>query len=122
MFDHHAASAEPLRCSFCGKAQAEVNKIIAGPTVFICDECVDVCIEIMADDQRRTYPEVPKGSAESEGWRARAAALPGHSAACSLCRTSASVKEMLAVENRGMLCGECANAVEDALAQGKPIS
>ncbi len=39
-----------LRCSFCSKSQNEVKKLIAGPTVYICDECVDVCNEIIADD------------------------------------------------------------------------
>jgi len=39
-----------LRCSFCSKNQNEVKKLIAGPTVYICDECVDVCNEIIADD------------------------------------------------------------------------
>ena len=39
-----------LSCSFCGKSQREVRKLIAGPTVYICDECVDVCNEIIADD------------------------------------------------------------------------
>ena len=41
-----------LRCSFCNKNQNDVRKLIAGPTVFICDECVDVCIDIIADDKR----------------------------------------------------------------------
>ena len=39
-----------LRCSFCNKTQNDVKKLIAGPTVFICDECVDVCNEIISDD------------------------------------------------------------------------
>jgi ATP-dependent Clp protease ATP-binding subunit ClpX len=39
-----------LRCSFCNKSQNDVKKLIAGPTVFICDECVDVCNEIITDD------------------------------------------------------------------------
>ena len=39
-----------LRCSFCNKGQNDVKKLIAGPTVFICDECVDVCNEIISDD------------------------------------------------------------------------
>ena len=34
-----------LYCSFCGKSQHEVRKLIAGPTVFICDECVELCME-----------------------------------------------------------------------------
>ncbi len=39
-----------LRCSFCSKSQNDVKKLIAGPTVFICDECVDVCNEIISDE------------------------------------------------------------------------
>ena len=45
-------SSETLRCSFCNKDQNDVRKLIAGPTVFICDECVDVCNDIIADDSR----------------------------------------------------------------------
>ena len=36
-----------LYCSFCGKSQHEVNKLVAGPSVFICDECVDLCNDII---------------------------------------------------------------------------
>jgi ATP-dependent Clp protease ATP-binding subunit ClpX len=46
------AEGEVLRCSFCNKDQNDVRKLIAGPTVFICDECVDVCNDIIADDRR----------------------------------------------------------------------
>ncbi len=42
---------EELRCSFCNKSQREVKKLIAGPTVFICDECVDICLDIIAEDR-----------------------------------------------------------------------
>ena len=35
---------KPLHCTFCGKSQHEVRKLIAGPTVFICDECVELCM------------------------------------------------------------------------------
>jgi len=47
-----AGEGEILRCSFCNKDQNDVRKLIAGPTVFICDECVDVCNDIIADDRR----------------------------------------------------------------------
>ena len=47
-----------LRCSFCNKNQNDVRKLIAGPTVFICDECVDVCNDIIADDNK---PAAGKG-------------------------------------------------------------
>jgi len=40
----------PLYCTFCGKSQFEVRKLIAGPTVFICDECVALCVKICEDD------------------------------------------------------------------------
>lgn len=40
---------EPLRCSFCQKSQHEVPKLIAGPAVFICSECVELCVEILAE-------------------------------------------------------------------------
>jgi len=43
---------EVLRCSFCNKDQSDVRKLIAGPTVFICDECVEVCNDIIADDNK----------------------------------------------------------------------
>lgn len=42
--------AEKLTCSFCGKAQDEVRKLVAGPGVYICDECVELCNEIIADE------------------------------------------------------------------------
>jgi ATP-dependent Clp protease ATP-binding subunit ClpX len=41
---------DSLKCSFCGKGQKEVRKLIAGPTVYICDECVSLCNEIMAEE------------------------------------------------------------------------
>jgi ATP-dependent Clp protease ATP-binding subunit ClpX len=47
-----SGDTEILRCSFCNKDQNDVRKLIAGPTVFICDECVDVCNDIIADDRK----------------------------------------------------------------------
>jgi len=52
---------ETLRCSFCNKDQGDVRKLIAGPTVFICDECVEVCNDIIADDKKTPTPKA-KGS------------------------------------------------------------
>src|SRR5262249_42288101 len=42
---------EVLRCSFCNKNQRDVRKLIAGPTVYICDECVDICLDIIAEER-----------------------------------------------------------------------
>ena len=39
-----------LYCSFCGKSQHEVRKLIAGPSVFVCDECVDLCNDIIREE------------------------------------------------------------------------
>ena len=47
-----AGETDVLRCSFCNKDQNDVRKLIAGPTVFICDECVEVCNDIIADDNK----------------------------------------------------------------------
>ena len=45
-------SKNTLYCSFCGKSQHEVRKLIAGPTVFICDECVELCMDIIKEDHK----------------------------------------------------------------------
>ncbi len=45
-------SKNPLYCSFCGKSQHEVRKLIAGPTVFICDECVELCMDIIREEHK----------------------------------------------------------------------
>ena len=42
---------EQLLCSFCGKSQRQVKKLIAGPGVYICNECVDLCVEIIAKER-----------------------------------------------------------------------
>ena len=54
-----------LTCSFCGKAQKEVKKLIAGPTVYICDECIGLCNDIIAEeiekeDQSYGSSSIPK--------------------------------------------------------------
>ena len=55
---------ELLKCSFCGKSQKQVKKLIAGPGVYICDECIDLCNEIieeeLADTTEISFDEVPK--------------------------------------------------------------
>ena len=51
-----------LYCSFCGKSQHEVKKLIAGPSVFVCDECVDLCNDIIREEMQ----EEPSGEAESK--------------------------------------------------------
>ena len=60
-----SSSEKTLYCSFCGKSQHEVKKLIAGPSVFVCDECIDLCNEIIRDelplgtDGRETRGDLP---------------------------------------------------------------
>src|SRR3989338_4087310 len=49
-----------LYCSFCGKSQREVKKLIAGPTVYICDECIDLCNDIIAEEGAKDESQINK--------------------------------------------------------------
>ena len=51
---------ESLFCSFCGKSQKEVKKLIAGPTVFVCDECVELCMDIIKEDSKNNKKKLKK--------------------------------------------------------------
>ena len=59
-------SKDALKCSFCGKSQKQVIKLIAGPGVYICDECIDLCVEIVEEEkieqtsESLTVEQVPK--------------------------------------------------------------
>jgi ATP-dependent Clp protease ATP-binding subunit ClpX len=61
MTDHSGDTGDKngklLYCSFCGKSQHEVRKLIAGPSVFICDECVDLCNDIIREEIQESVPE-----------------------------------------------------------------
>ncbi|MCP6406985.1 ATP-dependent Clp protease ATP-binding subunit ClpX, partial [Klebsiella pneumoniae] len=52
------------KCSFCGKTQTQVRKLVAGPGVYICDECIELCTEIvqeeLAKDEEVEFKDVPK--------------------------------------------------------------
>ena len=62
-----SSSEKTLYCSFCGKSQHEVKKLIAGPSVFVCDECIELCNDIIRD-------EVPASTVvHGEGRRRRSA-------------------------------------------------
>ena len=54
-------SKNTLYCSFCGKSQHEVRKLIAGPTVFICDECVELCMEIIREEHKNNLVKTRDG-------------------------------------------------------------
>ena len=54
-------SKNTLYCSFCGKSQHEVRKLIAGPTVFICDECVELCMDIIREEGKASLAKTQEG-------------------------------------------------------------
>jgi len=57
MSDTTTSTEKPLYCSFCGKSQHEVKKLIAGPSVFICDECIDLCTDIIVEEAKNAPKE-----------------------------------------------------------------
>jgi hypothetical protein len=99
---------QPLRCSFCNKSQRDVEKLIAGPGVYICCECVEICNEIVADDRLIEPAEggrptlVPKAEVEPE------AAAPVR---CALCRMLWPIEGSVSFPDRGWLCRPCLDAV-----------
>ena len=102
-------SAEPpVVCSFCGKSQDEVRKVIAGPTVYICDECVDLCNDIIAEEcEQEESQETKTDDAESRpGWT---------NLWCPLCRLPRSHEDLVFVAAGRFVCRPCAVAVQAAL-------
>jgi len=112
-----AADPSVLACSFCSKSQHDVKKLIAGPAVFICDECIQVCVEILAKEQQG-----PTGADGDESSPAEAADLAGLapvSMPCALCRMITVTDDLLVVHDRGGLCPGCVAAFEAALETGE---
>jgi len=54
-------SKNTLHCTFCGKSQHEVRKLIAGPTVFICDECIELCMDIVSEENKSSLAKSREG-------------------------------------------------------------
>ncbi len=61
MTKRRSGSGNGLRCSFCGKSQEEVKKLIAGPAVYICDECIELCNEIVEEEYEKEAQTRKKG-------------------------------------------------------------
>ena len=107
-----AADIDNLRCSFCSKRQPDIAKLIAGPSVFICDECIAVCNDIIADDAKAAT-EVGKEKPATIG---PDVPLSGVSLRCSLCRMPTDATEGITIPNRGILCVGCIGEIEAAIA------
>jgi len=54
-------SKNTLYCSFCGKSQHEVRKLVAGPTVFVCGECVELCVDIIGEENKSSRAKSREG-------------------------------------------------------------
>ena len=82
------SGSKVLRCSFCNKTQNEVRKLIAGPKVHICEECVDLCIDILKKEELSKKPQD-----------------------CLLCGLTKEMQEVSRIPGRGPICSDCLDAV-----------
>jgi hypothetical protein len=119
-------SEQPPYCSFCNKRLAEVRKLVAGPTAYICDECVGVCVDIIVDDVRVSASgEYGTQSLELQA-RLKAHQMNAHRAPeivaserlpdwhvrCALCQLVVATDDAIQVDDRGVLCDPCVSAVQ----------
>ena len=106
--DEPRAGEPKLHCSFCNKSQDDVRKLIAGPTVYICDECVAVCIDIL-NDAGAEQPSAERGAPpgrDAPHWPA--------TVRCALCGIPVVLDEALMVEDLAVLCRRCVSAIQAA--------
>jgi hypothetical protein len=104
-----SAESGRLRCSFCNKSQDDVEKMISGPSpnLYICDECVDVCVNVIADDDRIRAVSGERTVDSSIPWPGAAPII-----LCPLCRMPMAVTEGVTVGRLGLLCPTCVNEVK----------
>ena len=99
---------EVLRCSFCNKSQRDVKKLIAGPAVQICDECVDICNRIVAEDIVLEAENLERAALPPDPLDTRP------SADCHLCGKRTDSSHQLEVPKLGVVCVACVSAVRAA--------
>ncbi len=109
-----------LRCSFCSQSQHQVKKLIAGPNVQICDECVDICLDVLNEEKKGlTRLSAVDGDVEAAQ---RAWPLSETLLFCGLCKIPTTLSQSLAVPDRGIICAGCADACEAALAERSEVT
>lgn len=89
------AKGKHLQCSFCDRTEQEVRSLIAGPKVYICDECVNLCIDLLA----KSFERKPES--------------------CLLCGAAKERREMTHIPQRGPVCGACLEVVEKTINHAK---
>jgi hypothetical protein len=113
-----------LRCSFCNKSQRAVERLIAGPKVYICDKCVDICNDILAEDRvladKPARMPAPPLEPEGEPLENPPQARDLRPVRCKLCGMVSSVEFCLPVAHRGWVCGACLDAVREVLDASSP--
>jgi ATP-dependent protease Clp ATPase subunit len=105
----HHPGRRVMRCSFCDKWEHDVQKLIAGPKIFICEECVKVCNAIIADDNRflKSTGATRRKAEEPLSWP--------NAVRCALCHVEIRGDDSIVIpENRGTLCIDCVQAVATA--------
>lgn len=101
-----------LHCSFCGKSQDEITKLIAGPRVFICNECIAICNEIIADDECEKNDRIAQEKFQ-----------PGLACVvCALCHLLTPITECLHIIGRARICAPCVGEIKPAIVSftGRP--
>ena len=102
-----AYAQRSLSCSFCNKSQHQVKKLIAGPKVYICDECVDICLDVISKDRKDAHDT----DRQDPSWP------PAALASCALCCLPTSEREGLVVRERGVLCPGCVGEIQAAVTE-----
>jgi hypothetical protein len=98
-----------LRCSFCNKSQRDVWKLVAGPAVRICNECVEICVDVLDRDvilepgSKAGPDSVPAVTAP----RSTLAPL-----SCALCHTRTPAENAILFPDRGWICSSCMVVIE----------
>ncbi|MGE5218886.1 MAG: ClpX C4-type zinc finger protein [Chloroflexota bacterium] len=94
--------AKPIACSFCGKDQNEVRKLVAGPSVHICDECVELCRNIVGEEAEGGE----KSKAKSEKAKAKKSRL------CGICMEPRETDELIFLPHAAYLCADCLEDIQ----------
>src|SRR6266446_1441003 len=107
------ADTAMLRCSFCVKSQNDVRKLIAGPKVYICDECIELCNDILTEEHEEERSRSGDESRPDERSRSTGVAV------CRFCGLAASMDQVAMVPDRGFLCFVCLDAIR-AVSEPEP--
>lgn len=95
---------DTMRCSFCSKSDSEVRKMIAGPGVYICDECVDICQEIVNEDVQTGLSKPVHPSPSYSGY------------VCSLCRIVNPAEQVTIIrQKKEVVCQACIDAILETI-------